>query len=181
MLTIPEADLRYPIGHAEISAEPLTEGRRLALLAQIAVLPDQVRAAVAGLQAENLDTPYRPGGWTVRQVIHHLPDSHLNAYTRMRLALTEELPTIRPYDEAAWAELPDVAATPVAVSLALLEALHIRWVNLMRQLSHEQWARRFYHPGSKQEVSLDQALATYAWHGRHHLAHITSLRQRENW
>ncbi|MCR5889589.1 putative metal-dependent hydrolase [Hymenobacter sp. J193] len=181
MLTIPEADLRYPIGHAEVPQEPLTDGRRIALLAQLAVLPDQVRVAVAGLHPEQLDTPYRPGGWSVRQVLHHLPDSHMNAYVRMRLALTEELPTIKPYEEAAWAELPDVAATPVAVSLALLEALHIRWVTLMRQLTEEQWGRRFYHPGSQKEFSLDQALALYAWHGRHHLAHITSLRQRENW
>ncbi|TGE15417.1 YfiT family bacillithiol transferase [Hymenobacter elongatus] len=171
-------DLRYPIGHASLPDEPLSQGARLALIAKIAVLPDQVRAAVAGLTPAQLDTPYRPDGWTVRQVLHHLPDSHLNCYTRFRLALTEENPTVRPYDEQAWAELPDVAATPVAVSLALLEALHIRWTILLRQLTDAQWQRTFYHPGTQRSFSLDQALAMYAWHGQHHLAHITTLRQR---
>lgn len=179
-MQIPTApDLRYPIGHVQLPGEPLNQGTRLALIARIAVLPDQVRAAVTGLTPAQLDTPYRPGGWTVRQVIHHLPDSHMNAYTRMRLALTEENPTICPYDEQAWSELPDVTATPVAVSLALLEALHIRWTILLRQLTDEQWLRTFHHPEPKRNVTLYQALATYAWHGQHHLAHITELRRRE--
>ncbi|AIZ63687.1 metal-dependent hydrolase [Hymenobacter sp. DG25B] len=176
-----ETDLRYPIGQAELPAGPLSFGARMALMAQMAMLPDQVRAAAAGLTPEQLNTPYRPGGWTVRQVLHHLPDSHMNAYMRFRLALTEDVPTIKPYDEGAWAELPDVAATSVGVSLSLLNALHSRWTTLLRQLTEEQWARRFYHPGSQKEFTLDQALAMYAWHGRHHLAHISSLRDREGW
>lgn len=171
-------DLRYPIGHATLPEEPLSPGQRLALIARIAVLPDQIRAAVAGLTPAQLDMPYRPGGWTVRQVLHHLPDSHLNSFVRFKLALTEENPTISPYDEQAWAELPDVQATPVAVSLALLESLHIRWTILLRQLTDAQWLRTFYHPGTQRSFTLDQALTMYAWHGQHHLAHITQLRQR---
>ena len=174
-------DLRYPIGEPVLPDEALDRGARTAYLAQLAMLPDQVRAAVAGLTPAQLDTPYRPGGWTVRQVIHHLPDSHLNAYTRFRLALTEDNPTIKPYDEAGWADLPDVAATPPAVSLALLEALHIRWVRLLRHLTDAQWERTFFHPGTQTTFTLDQALVLYAWHGRHHLAHITELRRREDW
>ncbi|MBC6699026.1 YfiT family bacillithiol transferase [Hymenobacter puniceus] len=174
-------DLRYPIGQPVLPEIALDHGSRTAFIAHIATLSDQVRAAVAGLSAEQLDTPYRPQGWTVRQLIHHLPDSHLNAYTRFRLALTEDNPTIKPYEEAAWAELPDVAATPPAVSLALLEALHIRWVRLLRNLTDAQWQRTFYHPGSERTFTLDQALALYSWHGRHHLAHITELRRRQEW
>ena len=174
-------NLRYPIGHPVLPTSPLEAGGRTAHIAHIALLPDQLRAAVTGLNANQLNTPYRPDGWTVRQVIHHLPDSHLNAYTRIKLALTEDNPTISPYAEAAWAELPDIAATPPAVSLALLEALHIRWTLLLRNLSTEQWQRTFYHPGSKKQFTLDQVLVLYAWHGRHHLAHITQLRQRLGW
>lgn len=180
-MNFPETSLQYPIGQPVLPDEPLNHGARTAYLAQLATLPDQVRAAVAGLDATQLDTPYRPGGWMVRQVIHHLPDSHLNSYTRFRLALTEDNPTVRPYDEQAWAELPDVAATPPAVSLALLEALHIRWVKLLRGMSEQQWVRTFYHPGSQRTFTLDQALVMYAWHGRHHLAHVTELRKREGW
>ncbi|WP_022823572.1 YfiT family bacillithiol transferase [Hymenobacter norwichensis] len=175
------ADLRFPIGHPVLPTGPLEAGARTAHIAHIALLPDQLRAAVTGLNTNQLATPYRPDGWTVRQVIHHLPDSHLNAYTRFKLALTEDNPTISPYDEAAWAELPDIAATPPAVSLALLEALHIRWTLLLRNLSAEQWQRTFYHPGSQKQFTLDQVLVLYAWHGRHHLAHITQLRQRLGW
>lgn len=174
-------DLRYPIGRPVLPDEPLDRGARTAYMAHLATLPDQVRGAVAGLTPEQLDTPYRPQGWTVRQVIHHLPDSHLNAYTRCRLALTEDNPTIRPYDEAAWAELPDVAATPPAVSLALLEALHIRWVRLLRNLTDAQWQRTFYHPDSQRNFTLEQALVLYSWHGRHHLAHIAGVVQRAGW
>ncbi|MCA8830866.1 YfiT family bacillithiol transferase [Hymenobacter pini] len=174
-------DLRYPIGHPVLPDEPLDRGARTAYMAQIATLPDQVRAAIAGFSSEQLDTPYRPGGWTVRQVLHHLPDSHLNAYTRFRLALTEDNPTIRPYDEAAWAELPDVATTPPAVSLALLEALHIRWVKLLRGMDEMQWQRTYFHPESKRTFTLDQVLVLYAWHGRHHLGHIAELVRREGW
>jgi hypothetical protein len=168
-------NLRYPIGEAILPDGPLEHGARTAYLAQLALLPDQVRAVVTSYKSGQLDQPYRPGGWTGLQVVQHLPDSHLNAYTRFKLALTEDNPIIRPYDEAAWAELPDVAATRPAVSLALLEALHIRWVTLLRNLSAAQWQRTFLHPESKRTFTLDQALVLYAWHGRHHLAHLQLL------
>jgi hypothetical protein len=124
---------------------------------------------------EALQLSYRPGGWTGRQVIHHVADSHMNCYFRYRLALTEDNPTIRPYDEAAWAELPDVAATPITVSLTLLDVLHTRWVMLLHHLSEAQWQRTFYHPGNNTTRTLDQTLALYAWHGQHHLAQLKSL------
>ena len=180
-MTASATDIRYPIGQPTLPEGPLEYGARTAYITQIALLPDQVRAALTGLSAAQLDTPYRPGGWSVRQVLHHLPDSHLNSYTRFRLALTEDHPTVRPYEEQLWAELPDVAVTPPAVSLALLEALHIRWTILLRHLTDAQWARTFYHPGMQRDFTLDQALVLYAWHGRHHLAHITELRKREGW
>ncbi|RFP65619.1 putative metal-dependent hydrolase [Hymenobacter lapidiphilus] len=165
-------DLRYPIGQPVLPDAPLEQGARTAYMAHLATLPDLVRATVAGRTPAQLDQPYRPGGWTMRQLLHHLPDSHMQAYTRFKLALTEDNPTIRPYDEAAWAELPDSTATPPAVSLALLEALHIRWVRLLRHLTDEQWQRTYYHPDSDRTFTLDQALVLYSWHGRHHLAHL---------
>ena len=173
-------DLRYPIGPFRFDGDA-GSSQREQWIVQIAAAPDQLRAAVAGLSPEQLDTPYRDNGWTVRQVAHHLPDSHLNAYTRMKLALTEEEPTIKPYEEARWAELPDARGGDIEVSLALLEALHRRWLLLLRQLSAEDFARRFRHPEHGRSMSLGEALALYAWHGRHHLAHITSLRERMNW
>jgi len=139
-----------------------------------------MRAAVAGLTPERFDTPYRPGGWSVRQVVHHVPDSHMNAYVRFKLALTEDEPTIKPYEEAAWAELADSASTPVDVSLTLLETLHDRWVRLLRSMTEADFARKFRHP-QLGVVPLDKNLALYAWHGKHHVAHITSLRQRMGW
>jgi hypothetical protein len=169
-------DLRYPIGHPEISPDPLSAAQRTAYIQQLAELPAQLLAAAKAVGGEALQQPYRPGGWTGRQVIHHVADSHLNAYTRFRLALTEDNPAIKPYEEAAWAELPDVAATPITVSLTLLEALHSRWVTLLHHLTDEQWQRTFYHPGNDRTATLDQTLALYAWHGRHHLAHLDSLR-----
>ncbi|SHI87006.1 DinB superfamily protein [Hymenobacter daecheongensis DSM 21074] len=171
-------DLQYPIGRAELPTAPLSATERTACIQQIADLPAQLLAAAKAVGGEALQQPYRPGGWSGRQVIHHLADSHLNCYTRFRLALTEDNPTIRPYDEKAWAELPDVAATPITVSLALLEALHARWVTLLHHLDEAQWQRTFYHPGMEREFTLDQALVLYAWHGRHHLAHVESLRGR---
>ena len=171
----PDEHLRYPIGHAQLPEGPLPAAERAALVQQIAELPAQLTAAARAAGGEGLQRPYRPGGWTGRQVIHHVADSHLNCYTRYRLALTEDHPTIRPYDETAWAELPDVAATPITVSLALLEALHTRWVTLLHNLSEAQWQRTFYHPGTQRDFTLDQALALYAWHGRHHLAHLKLL------
>ena len=170
-----EDSLRYPIGRPQLPTEPLLAAERAVLLQQITELPAQLTAAAQAVGGERLQLPYRPGGWTGRQVIHHLADSHMNCYFRFRLALTEDNPTVRPYDEQAWAELPDVAATPITVSLALLEALHTRWVTLLQHLSATQWQRTFYHPGSERTITLDQALALYAWHGQHHLAHLKSL------
>jgi uncharacterized damage-inducible protein DinB len=172
-------DLRYPIGKFEIPPH-ITDVDRTALVDQIAALPGEIRAAVAGLDDAKLDTPYRDGGWTVRQVVHHVPDSHLNAYTRFKLALTEDTPTIKTYEEARWAELPEARSAPIEVSLALLEALHERWVLLLRVLAPGQFTRSFRHPEIGL-MSLDQQVAMYAWHGRHHLAHIASLRARMGW
>lgn len=170
-----EGSLHYPIGRPQLPTEPLLAAKRAVLLQQITELPAQLTAAAQAVGGERLQLPYRPGGWTGHQVIHHLADSHMNCYFRFRLALTEDNPTVRPYDEQAWAELPDVAATPITVSLALLEALHTRWVTLLQHLSAAQWQRTFYHPGSERTITLDQALALYAWHGQHHLAHLKSL------
>jgi len=173
-------DLSYPIGHAQLPAGPLPTPERTALIQQVADLPAQLTAAAKAVGGVGLERPYRPGGWTGRQVIHHLADSHLNAYCRFRLALTENNPFIKPYDEQTWADLPDVAATPITVSLALLEALHTRWVTLLHHLSEAQWQRTFHHPGTMRDFTLDQALAMYAWHGRHHLAHVKSLLAAES-
>ena len=173
-------DLRYPIGRFSLEGEP-TDERRQDWIAAIASTPTELRAAVAGLTDAQLDTPYRPGGWTVRQVAHHVPDSHLNAYTRFKLALTEDEPTIKPYDEARWAELPDARSAPVEPSLSLLASLHERWVLLLRQLGPEEFARTFHHPEHGRALALGKVLAMYAWHGRHHTAHITRLRERMGW
>jgi hypothetical protein len=172
-------DPRYPIGRFEPPvqiAEPLRES----FLRQVEEAPAALRAAVSGLTEEQLATPYRADGWTVRQVAHHLPDSHMNAYVRFRLALTEEEPTIKVYEEHRWAELPDAKGSPVEVSLALLEALHRRWILLLRSLSPDEWRRRFRHP-ELGVVPLDRNLALYAWHGRHHVAQINALRERNGW
>jgi uncharacterized damage-inducible protein DinB len=173
-------DLRYPVGKFEY-AGPLTSADRTSCIERIAAAPAALRAAVAGLTDPQLDTPYRPQGWTVRQVVHHVPDSHLNAYTRFRLGLTESLPTIKPYEEARWAELPDARTAPVAISLALLDTLHIRWVLLLREMGKDDWQRKLVHPEHKREMSLDELLAMYAWHGEHHVAHVTRLRDRMGW
>ncbi|MBF9237404.1 putative metal-dependent hydrolase [Hymenobacter sp. BT683] len=172
----PTSDLlRYPIGRAQLPEGPLAPTERAVLIQQIAELPAQLLATAQAVGGAGLERPYRPGGWNGRQVIHHVADSHLNAYCRVRLALTEENPTIRPYDEQAWTELPDVAATPITVSLTLIEALHTRWATLLHHLSADQWQRTFYHPGTERDFTLDQALAMYAWHGQHHLAHLKLL------
>ncbi len=172
-----DLELRYPVGKFRPEAEPTPE-HRAAWIGEIAALPGQLRTAVAGLTPEQWDTPYRRGGWTVRQVVHHLPDSHLNAYTRFKLALTEAEPTIKPYDEAKWAELPDTTTTPPEVSLMLLEVLHQRWVVLLQALSPVDFARTLRHPEQERVLTLDTMLALYAWHGRHHVAHITVVRER---
>ncbi len=173
------SDLAYPIGKFTWSGPGSGEGRARRI-AEIAAAPAALRDAVAGLTDAQLETPYRPGGWTVRQVAHHVPDSHLNAYVRFKLAVTEDAPTIKPYDEAAWAELADVKTVPVATSLALLEALHARWVALLRSFREADWARTFQHP-ELGVVPLEKNLALYAWHGRHHVAHVTALRERMGW
>ena len=172
-------DLRYPIGKFTYEG-PMTPERARECLTAIAETPGRLRASVAGLTDEQLDTQYRPGGWTVRQVVHHVPDSHMNSYMRFRLALTEEQPAIKGYDEAAWAKLPDAQSAPVELSLALLDSLHRRWVVLLESLSLEQWKRTFQH-SELGPVSLERNLALYAWHGRHHVAHITGLRERMGW
>jgi hypothetical protein len=172
-------DLRYPVGEfrfpERVSAQELAT-----FIDQIAETPMRMRAAVAGLSESQLDTPYRPGGWTVRQLAHHVPDSHINSYTRFRLALTEDDPVIKPYEEARWAELPDARSMPVEPSLVLLESLHARWVPLLRSISDADWKRSFRHPALG-PVRLEQNAALYAWHGRHHVAHITRLRERMGW
>jgi uncharacterized damage-inducible protein DinB len=173
------SDLRYPLGKFSYDG-PLTDAQRQEALDNIAQTPAKLRAAVKGLSDVQLETPYRPGGWSVRQVVHHVPDSHLNSYVRFKLALTEQEPTIKPYAEDRWAELADTKATPIEVSLTLLDSLHDRWVRLLGSLSPEDWKRTFRHPDLG-PMTLEKNLALYAWHGRHHVAHITSLRVREGW
>ena len=173
-------DPRYPIGRYVFELG-VTDQERPRWIEEIAAAPEQLRAAVANLSAAQLDTPYRQGGWKVRQVVHHLPDSHLNAYVRFKLALTEEAPTIKPYEEARWAELPDGRAGPIALSLDLLAALHERWVLMLRQMQPVDFGRVFFHPEHRRTMSLDEILGMYAWHGRHHIAQITSLRDRMGW
>ncbi|MBS1839770.1 MAG: bacillithiol transferase BstA [Acidobacteria bacterium] len=172
-------DPRYPIGKLEIPAA-VTPALRQSAIQTIAETPAKFRAAVKGLNDAQLDTPYRDGGWTVRQVVHHVPDSHMNAYIRFKLALTESSPTIKPYDEAQWAQLADSRSTPIEVSLALLDSLHLRWVELLRSFKAEDFARKLIHP-EHGEKNVDWLLFVYAWHGPHHTAHITELRKRNNW
>jgi uncharacterized damage-inducible protein DinB len=173
------SDPRYPLGRFTPDAEP-TPATRARHIEAIAGLPPRMRKALAGLNDNQLNTPYREGGWTVRQVVHHVPDSHLNAYIRFKWAMTENSPTIKPYDETAWAELKDSELTPVDVSLNLMEALHARWAVLLRSLKAEDFQRTFIHPGSGPH-DVDWLLSLYSWHGNHHLAHITGLRERMNW
>jgi uncharacterized damage-inducible protein DinB len=172
-------DLRYPIGRFR-RPERLTKEERTATVAVLAQAPARLREAVAGLSPAQLDTPYRPGGWTVRQLVHHVPDSHLNAYTRYKLALTEDEPTIRPYDEDRWARLPEARSAPLEPSLALLAALHHRWDLALRELAPADWERTYIHPETGRQT-VEQLIALYAWHGRHHAAHVTELRRREGW
>jgi DinB superfamily len=172
-------DLSYPIGKFDFH-QTVAPGQYPALIAQIAAAPALYRAAVHGLDDAQLDTPYRPGGWTVRQTVHHVADSHMNSFIRMRLALTESDPTISAYDEKAWGELYDSRTSPVEFSLQLIENLHARWVEMLKTLNPEHFARSFRHP-ERGLVRLDTNLALYVWHGRHHAAHITALRERNGW
>jgi uncharacterized damage-inducible protein DinB len=170
---------RYPIGEFE-APDQITDELLQSWISDIAALPGQLRAAVEGLNEEQLNTPYRDGGWTVRQVVHHVADSHINSYVRFKLALTEDGPIIKPYDEGQWAELSDARQLPVEVSLSLLDSLHERWTTLLHSFGHEQFIRSFIHPESG-VVSLETATGLYSWHGRHHTAHITSLAKRMGW
>jgi uncharacterized damage-inducible protein DinB len=171
-------ELKFPLGKFDRDQE-ITPASRREFIRTIRELPAKMRAAVADLTEEQLETPYRPEGWTVRQTVHHVADSHLNSMIRFKLALTEDAPTIRPYEEAAWAELSD-SRLPVEVSLRLLEALHERWAALLEAMSEEDWQRKLIHPDSG-EWTLERMLGLYDWHSRHHTAHVTSLREREGW
>lgn len=163
--------LRFPIGKYEIPAV-IDEAQLVRWIDEIAALPADMRQLALSLSETQLDTPYRPEGWTARQVIHHVPDSHINAFQRFKLALTEEAPAVKPYLEAEWANLPDVALTPIAVSLDFLDLLHQRWVILMRAMSPQDWKRTYVHPGYGRTYRLDAVAGLYAWHGRHHLGHL---------
>jgi uncharacterized damage-inducible protein DinB len=178
-------DLRYPIGKVEdqvfSNKGGYDEKAKKAYLLDIEQCPLLLEQAISNLDEHQLNTPYRDGGWTVKQVVHHVADSHMNAYIRFKLALTEDIPTIKPYDEKAWAELSDSQNLPVNISLTLLHALHTRWVEIMKNMKEEEWLRTLYHPEHKRKMSLWDLLGTYAWHSKHHTAHITSLRERMRW
>lgn len=172
-------DPRYPIGRFKLDVLPTPEERKN-LISDIEKAPAALRAAVSGLTPQQIETPYRDGGWTVRQVVHHVPDSHMNAYVRFKLALTEDEPTIKPYEEARWAELEDSRSTPLEISLSLMDSLHHRWVRVLRAIQPGEWTRTFRHP-EMGTLTLEKALIMYAWHGKHHVAHITELRKRMSW
>lgn len=173
------SDPRYPVGKFASPKKVTGEDRRM-YIQQIEEAPAKLRAAVKGLSEKQLDTPYREGGWTVRQVVHHLPDSHLNSYIRFKLALTEDNPVIKPYDQEKWAELSDAKTAPIEPSLVLFESLHQRFVTMLKAMTPAEYARTLKHP-ELGTVILERYLALYAWHGRHHVAHITSLRERNHW
>jgi hypothetical protein len=172
-------DPRYPIGRFVLPLA-VTEHERRAWLEDLRTAPALLRAAVSGLSDAQLDTPYRDGGWTVRQVTHHVPDSHVNAYVRVKLALTEPNPTIKPYDEGAWATLADAKAQ-LALSLQLLDVVHAKLLLVLAELTEQDWKRSFFHPAKNATQTIEQTIALYAWHGKHHAAHVTSLRQRKGW
>jgi hypothetical protein len=177
--TAPVQDLSYPIGQFAYSG-PLRKEQRIAAIDNIQSAPAKLRSAVRGLTPQQLDMPYRPGGWTVRQVVHHVPDSHANAFIRTKLALTEDEPAIKPYDEKRWAELADTRLTPIETSLVLLETIHERWNYVLREMRDADFSRTLRHPEHGLRT-LDWLVALYAWHGQHHVAHITRLREREGW
>ncbi|MDE0221477.1 MAG: putative metal-dependent hydrolase [Spirochaetaceae bacterium] len=171
--------LRFPIGRFEEDPQP-TRAKHKSWIDQIGRVPGELRALVQDLSERQLDTPYRPDGWTVRQVVHHIADSHLNAYVRTKLALTEEEPTIKPYDEAAWAELPDGSTAPIESSMSLLEALHARWVATLRDAEEGAFKRTLNHP-EQGVITISRIVQSYAWHGRHHIAHVNALRDKMGW
>jgi len=174
------SDIQYPVGRFHPRATPLPGDVRAELIGRIEALPARAKAAVAGLDDAQLDTPYRDGGWNARQITHHLADSHLNAFVRIKLALTEEHPTIKPYDQERWSELADVRGVPVAASLDILGGLHQRWVALWRSLDEADFARTVKHP-ELGDVSVDFFLQLYAWHGDHHVTQMEQLRERQGW
>ena len=175
---MPDLDPRYPIGKFA-APQQITRDERIGAIAALADLPTELRNALQGLKFAQINTPYREGGWTVRQLVHHIADSHMNAFIRVRLALTEDWPTIKPYNEAAWATLHDSTA-PIEWSLELLESLHARWVMLLQSLTEEQWQRGFRHPESG-PMTIEYATLVYGWHSRHHVAHINHLRAAQGW
>ncbi len=174
-----ETDLRYPVGKWETKG-PFTNAQRHTMITSVGEMPAKLRAAVAGLNDNQLSTPYRPSGWTLRQVVHHVADSHMNAYVRFRLGITEAEPVVKPYDEKTWAELFDARTAPVEISLGLVEGVHKRWVMLLETVREIDFNRNVRHP-EHGTMSLDDVLALYEWHGRHHVGHITALRQRAGW
>ncbi len=179
-----EINLRYPIGkqdQRDVFIKPYSEASKQEMLNDIKMLPAMLEIAVQNLDAHQLDTPYRPGGWTVHQLIHHISDSHINAYIRFKLGLTEDNPVIKPYEEGLWAELPDTKNLPINISLTLLHALHERWYTLMYNMSEDEWQRTIFHPEQKKKISLWELLKTYSWHSLHHTSHITKLRERMKW
>jgi uncharacterized damage-inducible protein DinB len=178
-MNMTSTDLRYPIGHFE--PRPFSDQQKEEWLNDIKFLPQLLENSVVNLDETELKTPYREGGWTVHQLVHHVADSHMNAYIRFKLGLTEDNPTIRPYDQAAWAMLSDTEKIPINISLTLLYALHTRWYSLISDLSLAEWERTVFHPEHKKEMTLWYLLGMYAWHGKHHVAHITSLRERNKW
>ncbi|MEP6584265.1 MAG: YfiT family bacillithiol transferase [Ginsengibacter sp.] len=177
-------DLSFPIGKEDEAAyfdSNYNEKIKIELLHDIKMLPANLEYAIQNLDEYQLETPYRPDGWTVKQLIHHVADSHLNAYIRFKLGLTEHNPTIRPYDQDAWAQMTDTKNLPVNISLTLLHSLHARWYQFMFDMSEDQWQRTIYHPGREKTLTLWDLLKSYSWHSRHHTAHITSLRERMKW
>ena len=172
-------DPRYPIG--KYQPQPFSEKLLRDWQNDIKFLPQLMENAILNLDAAQLATPYREGGWMLSQVVHHVADSHINAYTRFKLGLTETNPSIKPYDEAAWAELSDTQQLPINISLTLLHALHTRWHNIIMNIKADEWNRTVFHPEQKKEMTLWYLLGSYSWHGRHHVAHITSLRESKNW
>ncbi len=172
--------LKYPIGRFR-QHDPITIQTRIVAIADITAFPDRLRSAVDGMSDSQLDTPYRPEGWTVRQVVHHCADSHMNAMIRIKLALTEDNPTIKPYEEARWALLPDASSMPIDSALTLLDGLHMRWSFLLNRLTSTDLQKTFLHPEGNHTVTVDEAICQYAWHCNHHLAHITTLKEREGW